>query len=302
MAKKIFLSEDEVNNFLRDAQEKLIEECQSIRKRKFQNERDKEITIGFKMLEVKDDRKANLLFSAKSWTKMYSLINTFTTEVEWHGLVQRLDETTFFVSDILVFPHTVTGSTVTSDQNEYEAWLDTLDDDTFNALRFHGHSHVNMGVTPSGVDMEYRKNVLNNFGMPNQTSDYFYIFLIGNKNGLTSAEIYDLQNNALYGTSEINISVDLGDGESLYSFLIGAKEVVKELHPTYNDYGKSYGKSDKTADNRYTTKPLNSPKSETSNKKKNAWQARLWEDDYDYSDRDDSIPGKGNWNDIYGRY
>lgn len=291
MAKKIFLSEDEVNSFLRDAQEKLIEECQSIRKRKFQNERDKEITIGFKMLEVKDDRKANLLFSAKSWTKMYSLINTFTTEVEWHGLVQRLDETTFFVSDILVFPHTVTGSTVTSDQNEYEAWLDTLDDDTFNALRFHGHSHVNMGVTPSGVDMEYRKNVLNNFGMPNQTSDYFYIFLIGNKNGLTSAEIYDLQNNALYGTSEINISVDLGGGEHLYSFLTYAKEVVKELHPTYNSYGKSYGKScgigDRVVDNGCNTKPLNYPKNKTSNKKKKAWQERLWEDDYDYSDRDE---------------
>ena len=237
MAKKIFFSDDEINEFLKSAQETLVEECLSLKKRKFQSDKDKEFTFKIKMNEPKNEQRASLLFTASAWAKMYALINSYTTEVEWHGIVDRVNKNTFRIKDILVFPHTVTGATVTSDQKEYEEWLDTLDDETFNKLRFHGHSHVNMGVTPSGTDMEYRKNVLNNFGTPNEKTDYFYTFFIGNKNGATSAEIYDLQNNILYGTTDIDIKVDLGNDEYLDTFLENAKPLVKEHKPTY-DYNK----------------------------------------------------------------
>lgn len=236
MAKKIFFSDEEINEFLKSAQATLVEECLSLKKRKFQSDQDKEITFKIKMNEPKNEQRATLLFSASTWAKMYALINTYATEVEWHGTVERVNKNTFCVKDILVFPHSVTGATVTSDQKEYEEWLDTLDNETFNKLRFHGHSHVNMGVTPSGVDMGYRKNVLNNFGTPTEKTDHFYIFLIGNKKGETSGEIYDLQNNVLYGTSDIDIKVDLGNGEFLNTFLENAKPLVKEHK--FNEYTK----------------------------------------------------------------
>ena len=157
MAKKIFASEREINDFLRSAQAQLIEESRKLRKRKFQNDQFEGVTLNFKLKEITDNRKATIRFSERAWIKMFALIHTYSTEVEWHGVVERLEPSVFYIKDVLIFPHEVTGATVTSDQTAYEKWLDTLDNDTFNALRFHGHSHVNMGVTPSGVDMNTAK-------------------------------------------------------------------------------------------------------------------------------------------------
>lgn len=265
MAKKIFATETEIAEFLRSAQAQLLVESRNLKKRKFQNDQADGVTLNFKLKEVKDDRKATITFSAQAYMKIFALVHTYSTEVEWHGVVERTAADAFYIKDILIFPHKVTGATVISDQTEYEKWLDTLDNDTFNALRFHGHSHVNMGVTPSGVDMTYRHNILNNFGTPSATSDLFYIFLIFNKKGDISGEIYDLQNNALYSkstnTDKINIVVE--DCDWLTDFLDEAKRVVTESY-SYNNtgfgsggynggnYGGSYGAT--------TTPKTNSPK------------------------------------------
>lgn len=243
MAKKIFATETEIAEFLRSAQAQLLAESHKLKKKKFQNDQADGVTLNFKLKEVKDDRKATITFSEKAWMKIFALVHTYSTEVEWHGVVERTAADAFYIKDVLIFPHKVTGATVISDQTEYEEWLDTLDNETFNALRFHGHSHVNMGVTPSGVDMTYRHNILNNFGTPSATSDLFYIFLIFNKKGDMSGEIYDLQNNALYSKSttadEINIVVE--DCDWLTEFLDEAKKVVTESYSGYG--GGNYGGS-----------------------------------------------------------
>lgn len=265
MAKKIFATETEIAEFLRSAQAQLLVESRNLKKRKFQNDQADGVTLNFKLKEVKDDRKATITFSAQAYMKIFALVHTYSTEVEWHGVIERTAADAFYIKDILIFPHKVTGATVISDQTEYEKWLDTLDNDTFNALRFHGHSHVNMGVTPSGVDMTYRYNILNNFGTPSETSDLFYIFLIFNKRGDISGEIYDLQNNALYSksTTADEIKIVIEDCDWLTDFLDEAKRVVTESY-SYNNtgfgsggynggnYGGSYGAT--------TTPKTNSPK------------------------------------------
>lgn len=230
MAKKIFSSQEDINNFLNSARSQLLEMEQALTKKKFQGSNDREVTLKFKMNDICDNRSASIEFTPKAWIKMRSLVDSFSSEVQWHGTVIRKNENTFVVKDILIFPHEVTGTTVVSNQEGYEEWLNNLDDETFNACRFHGHSHVNMGVTPSGVDMNYRHNVLDNFGLPNDTTDLFYIFLITNKRNEISAEIYDLQNNALYSTNEIDIDVVVDDDEYLSEFISEAKSVVKDAN------------------------------------------------------------------------
>lgn len=246
MAKKIFASPESIDEFLRSAQAQLIQETAALKKRKFQTDDEREITLKFKMDEIKDDRKVEVIFTPLAWAKMYSLVTTYSSEVEWHGIVERARDDRFLIKDILIFPHEVTGATVTSNQQEYEAWLNDLDDDTFNALRFHGHSHVNMGVSPSSVDMGYRKNVLNNFGTPVEGTDYFYIFLITNKRGEMSGQVYDLKNNVLYTKDsthdEIIIDVCCDNGDTYLSeFLAEAKNVVKEAHYSTPSYGSPKG-------------------------------------------------------------
>lgn len=248
MAKKIFSSQEDINNFLNSARSQLLEIEQVLTKKKFQGSNDREVTLKFKMSDICDNRKANIKFMPKAWIKMRSLVDSFSSEVQWHGTVIRKNENTFIVKDILIFPHEVTGTTVVSNQEGYEEWLNGLDDETFNACRFHGHSHVNMGVTPSGVDMNYRHNVLDNFGLPSDTTDLFYIFLITNKRGETSAEIYDLQNNALYSTNEIAIDVVVGDDENLSEFISEAKSVVKDA----NSIKKAQPESSRQADKKPT--------------------------------------------------
>lgn len=205
-----------------------------------------------------DDRKVKVLFAPIAWAKMFKLVDDFTTEVQWHGLVSRLDETSFLIEDILVPPHEASAATVVSDQEEYEKWLEDLPIEVFLKNRFHGHSHVNMGVTPSGVDMGYRKNMINNFSTsPQEDEDQFYIFLICNKRREISGQVFDLTNNALYETNDIRLDVDLGGGTKLSDFIAEAKRVVTAPTTTsyttqkggtgwnynggYNGYGGYYG-------------------------------------------------------------
>lgn len=272
MAKKIFSSQEDINNFLESARSQLLEMEQTLTKKKFQGGNDREVTLKFKMSDAHDNRSAIIEFTTKAWIKMRSLVDSFSSEVQWHGTVMRKNENTFVVKDILIFPHEVTGTTVVSNQEGYEEWLNDLDDETFNACRFHGHSHVNMGVTPSGVDMNYRHNVLDNFGLPNDTTDLFYIFLITNKRGEISAEIYDLQNNALYSTNEIDVDVVVDEDEYLSEFISEAKSVVKDANIAKKPQPETTKQTDKK------------PKKQTSYNSPYSYQRDLFDEENDYED------------------
>ena len=176
----------------------------------------------------KDNRKVTVAFTANAYVKMYALVDEFSKEVQWHGLVSRLGESLFLVEDILIFPHVASSTTVVSDQEEYEEWMNGLTDEQFNACRFHGHSHVHMQVAPSGVDLTYRRNLIENFSTnPLPDEDQFYIFLIVNKRREFSGQVYDITNNALYEKDEINIKI-LVENDWLSNFVAAAKKIVKD--------------------------------------------------------------------------
>ncbi len=192
-------------------------------------------------LDTSDD-KAELIFTPTAWIKMKALVEEFSTEVEWHGLVRRTAKNVFVIEDILNFAHEVTGATVTSDQEAYNAFIDSLPDEVFDKMKMHGHSHVNMGTTPSATDMDYRKNVVNNTGKPTPEHDEFQIFVIWNKRDDHEAQIYDLTNNILYGVKDIIIKVGFEDGTTLKEFIKEAKKLVTTPKSTYqsSNYG-NYG-------------------------------------------------------------
>lgn len=200
-------------------------------------------SIDIKRSFKSDDRIAMLYFTPIAWIKMTALVSRFETEVQWHGMVRRISENEFEIYDVLVPPHEVSGATVTSEYKPYIEWMDGLDDDTFNAVRFHGHSHVNMAVSPSSVDNKYRLDLVTQLPKPTGDDDVFYIFLIINKKHEWSAEIYDLTNNALYNTDEIYMECYLDDSD-IDSFIAEAKKVAV-ARTTYGGYGgtSQYGGS-----------------------------------------------------------
>lgn len=236
MAKQIYMTNDDVENIV----EKVCAELRSnFSGLKCYGSIDIKRSFAFKS----DDRIAMLYFTPIAWIKMTALVSRFETEVQWHGLVRRISENEFEITDIIVPPHEVSGATVTSEYKPYIEWMDGLDDDTFNAVRFHGHSHVNMAVTPSAVDTKYRLDLVTQLPKPTGNDDVFYIFLIINKKHEWSAEIYDLTNNALYGTDEIYMECYLDDGD-IDSFIAEAKKVAV-ARTTYGRYGgtSQYGGS-----------------------------------------------------------
>ena len=146
-------------------------------------------------LPVGSTNKATLRITDEAWKKIKALVAACDKEIAWHGTVTK-DSTTYTIEDIVVFPQSVTGATVTSDETEYSMWLMQQPNEVFNKLRFHGHSHVNMDVSPSGVDLTYQQDIIKNL-------QDFYIFAIFNKKGSNWCAIYDVEDNIVYEDADI---------------------------------------------------------------------------------------------------
>lgn len=167
--------------------------------------------------------KAKLIFTADAYMKMMLLTKNTTDEIGWHGIVERIDDITFKIKDILVFPQIVTTSNVDPDAEEYAKWTMELTNEQFNHMRFHGHSHVKMGVHPSGVDTKYREDMLTNL----EEHD-FYIFLITNYDEKRNIEIYDKSQNIVYETADILVYVCDKDGNDIMSWVKTQELSVKK--------------------------------------------------------------------------
>lgn len=239
MAKPIYMTDTDIDSVMAELRSIVGKKCYG------------GIDIQYKKNLARDNRSAAIYFTTSAWIKMTSLVARFKTEVQWHGLVKRVSEAEFRVYDIIVPPHEVSGTTVTSDYAKYTEWINALDDDTFDDMHFHGHSHVNMGVIPSAVDNKYRTDVVTQLPKPMPGGDVFYIFMIMNKDHAMSAEIYDLTYNALYETGDIIFDVDMDI--DLDGFVNNAKKVAVAATPAapaynypYAGYGGSNNYSGKT--------------------------------------------------------
>lgn len=182
------------------------------------------ITLEIPSIEKEKGKKAYMIFSPKAYTKMMYLISANKDEVGWHGFVKRKKENVFYIYDIEVYPQIVTGATVETDEVEYPNWIGIMaENDSFFDLRFHGHSHVNMSCTPSSTDLNNRNAYLTQF-KDNSDKDMFYLFVIMNKRGEHTAEIYDYTNNIVYENDDIFIDVKIDD-----SYISKWGEETKEL-------------------------------------------------------------------------
>ena len=131
--KQIYIDDDAINNVLQQVKIKL----------KNAKSQDGTITITHKLGDSKTNNKTKLMISAKAYCKMAALVMDYTTEVEWYATASKIDGD-YYIFDVLAYPHEVTGTTVTANQEESDKWFNALDDDTLSHLRLHGHSHVNM--------------------------------------------------------------------------------------------------------------------------------------------------------------
>lgn len=153
-----------------------------------------------KFLNQKEVVFRQLLFTPEAEAKMWALVETNQKEIGWHGTIEQLDDTTFMITDILVYPQTVTGATITCDDNKYGDWFveQATTNKDFDKIRFHGHSHVNMACFPSAVDTELQQSILKQLG-----DDEVYVFMIVNKKKEFWINIIDNKNGIIFETEDI---------------------------------------------------------------------------------------------------
>lgn len=205
---------------------------------------DGKITFDKVLPNVSGKEKMKVLFTPNAWIKMDLLIRNFDSEVAWHGVGERVNPTTFVINDILVYPQEVTGTTVTMDEVAYTKWLiDNIGDERFQHIIMQGHSHVNMAVSPSGVDLHHQQIIVSQLD-----PDGFYVFMIWNKRGDRNIKIYDMAANLAYDNSEIECGI-VPDEEYPEGFVAYAKTLVKKKTYTYGGAysGSAYTGTTQTA-------------------------------------------------------
>ncbi len=162
-----------------------------------------------------------IYITADAYIKMITLIQEYDTEVAAHFLVRNIDRQ-YIIRDVLIFPQTVTGITADGVDIDYQTWLHNIPEEQFKELRGHVHSHVEMDVTPSGVDEHYYT------GLMSQVPDY-YLTMVINKKQDYHIRLYDVTNNILY--TELTFKILLSDDKTVSDWLADYKELIVKPTP-----------------------------------------------------------------------
>lgn len=155
----------------------------------------------FKYTPKTQHKKINVCCLPTAYCKMLALVQNTTKEIAWHMEVTKTNKNTFCITEIHVYPQTVTNSTVDTDDTKYSMWIGDLPDEVFNNLKGQGHSHVNMQVNPSGVDTDYYTKLLKN------VKSGFYLFLIMNKRLDIHLMLVDIDKNTIYEDNDIEFII-----------------------------------------------------------------------------------------------
>lgn len=183
-------------------------------------------------LYVKENNipEPTVYITTQAYTKMRMLVDKTTTEIGWYGTVTKVPGLTgvYVIEDIIVYPQKVTGATCEQLDNKMFEFEMSLTTDQVNHKRFHGHSHVNMGTTPSGVDEQFYHDILT------QVTDFFIITVTNKRNEYTT-RVYDMEHNILF--TDVPISVIDDEGLELDLWYEESKKQLEEQTVVNRYYG-----------------------------------------------------------------
>lgn len=104
----------------------------------------------------KDTPTPRVLYTPEVWSIIQLAIAHCEVEIGWLGLVRKHNETDYLIYDVFIPKQTVSHTETDIDESAMSALANEIfaaGEDPGN-LYYWGHSHVNMGVQPSGQDEE----------------------------------------------------------------------------------------------------------------------------------------------------
>lgn len=179
---------------------------------------------------ITETTRPTIFISSQAYLKMMLYVRDTEVEIAWHGTVERnIEQNWYYIKDVFLYPQIIESATVDTNQEKYQDWLNNIEDDNvFNNIRFQGHSHVNMGTSPSSTDL----NMYDKFLQVLPKNDY-YIFMIMNKSGSLTSFIYDLAKNTIYESTDIDIKILCTNTKDLIKDIKEEKDKYCEK-PTYH--------------------------------------------------------------------
>lgn len=136
--------------------------------------------------------------TSEALAKMSIYVDECSDEIGWLGTAHKNEQqNTILIDDVYLFDQDVHGTTteITPEGlSQFAEELLTMGEEgmeIWNNLRMWGHSHVNMGVTPSGQD----NTQMNTF---KEGGHEWFIRLIANKQGEMKLDLYDYKHGIIF--------------------------------------------------------------------------------------------------------
>ena len=177
-----------------------------------------------KTVSMTPQEKIVIRFTPQAYLRCLQMVKDFSSEIGWYGLIEKVNSVTYRVYDIIVCDQKVSGSRVITDDEDVAKFYTELDPKKGKFMHFQAHSHVNMGTTPSSIDLENQKSTV-----MNMSGHGFYLFQIWNKNLDINSFLYDLDANLFYDRDDILVVVEDDEFDTMSEFINNAKDKVKTI-------------------------------------------------------------------------
>jgi len=187
-------------------------------------------------MNVKTKRNYKIILEPIAANKIDVIVDLSKDEVGFLGSVEKENDETYVIKDIFLFDQEVSASTCIIDEKSLSKLgteiLKKYDSETgmkfYNSIRFWGHSHVGMGVYPSGQDDTQIDEL-------SKDCDDFYIMGIFNKKNEAYFELH-LVKEGLY-ICDVPYSIRNIEKDELYEVI--EEELKSKVRKTIV-YGKYY--------------------------------------------------------------
>ena len=167
-----------------------------------------------------------IFIDIKALNKMKEYIRQSSLEIGWLGTCEKI-ENKYFITDVFLFKqevHATTTEITTEGLSEFAMELLSTPNglDIWNNMKVWGHSHVNMGTSPSTQDDKQVDVFAEN-------ADDFFIRIIANKKNDFRIDLYDFTSGVLY--EQLPYEVDFGEDtdyiNALYNKIAEIEELIK---------------------------------------------------------------------------
>lgn len=184
-------------------------------------------------LESFTEPKVQVTYEA--YRKMRNYVGIHDEELGWFGIVEKIDDDVYVITDTVLPEQEVTSTYNEIDEKTMIKMASKLTSEQISKIKCYGHSHVNMGVSPSSTDKEQVEELTN--------GSSWFITVINNKDDDWHVAFNDYSKGIQYQYDYLPIYVakDEAIEKEIKDKVITRKSNIQSMQDiAFNDYYSRY--------------------------------------------------------------